>query len=240
MDVAFLNAVANDPTVRPHIGGEGPVDLTDKLANPANIALQNARGGFLFEKIDVGLYELHTMFLPVGRGRHVIEAAAEAARYMFTTTDAVELITKLPATNRRADFMVRRCGFRKLYERRGAWDDGADLYFFGLGLEDWRQTDDRALAAGRDFHATLEAAKDAVTSVLTTHPDDETHDRVVGATVLMIQAGQVRKGIWAYNRWAAVAGYQQITVKSETPPVVDVIDAIIGLVDGQMEILLCR
>lgn len=240
MDASFLNRVANDPDVRPLVGGEGVIDLTAKLANASNVALHDHVGGFLFEKIDGGLYELHTMFLPEGRGRHVLEAAQFAARYMFAQTDALELITKLPVTNRRADFMVRRCGFRKLYERKGAWADGSDVRFFGLDLDSWRQQDGRARSAGRAFHRLLEEAKDAVASVLHAHPQDDTHDQVVGASVLMIQAGQVRKGVWAYNRWAAVAGYQQITLASEAPVVVDVGDAVVGLENGKMEVLLCR
>lgn len=239
MDATFLNHVANHPDVRPHVGGVGVLALQEKVANPNNIALVDEHGGFLFEKVDVGLYELHTMYLPEGRGAHVLEASALAARYMFAHTDAVELITKLPVTNRRADFMVRRCGFRKLYERKGAWVDGSDVLFFGLDLEAWRQRDDRALFAGREFHVMLEAAKDAVASKLDRHPIDPAHDRVVGAAVLMIRAGQVRKGVWSYNRWASVAGYQQIRLLSDIPPVVDVVDAVVTVTDGKMEILLC-
>jgi hypothetical protein len=240
MDAAFLNRVVNDETVRPFVGGEGDLDLTPALANPANVALVNEHGGFLFEFHDPGRYEGHTMFLPSGRGAAAFGAAADAFRYLFTRTEAVEIVTKVPGSNRGADLMARRLGFQSMFERQGAWPDGSKIEYWGLSLDRWRALDKTLPGEGRAFHDLLEAAKSAAGSALDTHPDDDAHDRAAGLAVLMAKAGQVRKAAWAYNRWARFAGYQLIELLSEAPAVIDVKDAIVAVRDGELEVLKCR
>lgn len=240
MDARHLNAVANDPDVRPLLGGEGSLDLTEVMADPRNVALQNEHGGFLFLKQDDGRYELHTMFRRSGRGRALLDAAAFAARYLFTTTDCTEIVTRCPEPNRAADFMVRRCGFRPLFERQGAWAGGAAIRYFWLSFEDWRAQDPVIAAEGHTFHDLIEAAKRERGSELPVHPDDEAHDRAAGASVLMAKAGQARKAVATYNRWASLAGYAPIALLSDAPPIIDIQDAVLGLRDGALEVLLCR
>ena len=95
--------------------------------------------------------------------------------------------------------------------------------------------------AGQDFHELLEEAKTHADSPLPTHDDDPAHDRAVGAAVMMCQRGQARKGVVLYNVWAAAAGYEQVKLLSEAPPVVDILDAIVGLNNaGELEVLSCR
>lgn len=240
MDASHLNAVANDPDVRPQLGGVGELDLTGLLADASNVALQNEHGGFIFCRQDAGRYELHTLFRPAGRGLALLTAAADAARYMFTATDCLEIVTKCPEPNRAADVMVRRCGFRPLFERAGAWEDGSAIRYFWLSLEDWRGQDPVIVDEGEAFHDLIERAKRERGSELPIHPDDEAHDRAAGAAMLMAKAGQVRKAVWSYNRWAMLAGYAPVKLLSETPPVIDIQDAVLGLRGGALEVLLCR
>lgn len=240
LDATFLNRVANDPSVRPHVGGVGELDLREQVARLANHALTNASGGFLFEYHEPGRYELHTLFLPAGRGASVLRAAAEAFRYMFTRTDCVEIVTKVPASNAPADFMARRAGLQPIFQREAAWADGSTVTFFALSLDGWQARDPELVKAGRAFHDMLDDAKREAGSDHPSHPEDEAHNRAVGAASLMAQAGQHRKAVWSYNRWARFAGYQAIELLSDLPPVIDVRDAIITVAAGGLEVVQCR
>jgi hypothetical protein len=191
-----------------------------------------------------GTYELHTLFQPEGRGRACLRAWREAERFMFAATDAREIVTRVPAHNEIAAFAARLCGFRERFRRKDAFRTAAselvEVSYQGRTLDDWWPRDPEALAAGQVFHAQLEAAKARADSALARHDEDEAHDRAVGAACLMIAASNPRKGVWAYNRWAALAGYQTIVLLNEAPIVVDVRDAIVGVKNGAMEVLSCR
>lgn len=239
MDASNLNRVANDPAVHPGLGVVGTVDLSPALANPINVALENEHGGFLFLNVGDGRYELHTMFRPEGRGRAALDAAAEAFRFMFIETPALELLTKTAHSNPAAALMARRAGFTPSFVREAAWVDGGALTYYSLTLDRWVAQDPAVAQEGAAFHAMIEGAKQRCGSELATHPDDEAHDRAAGAASLMARAGSVRKAVWAYSRWARFAGYQTIELMSDIPPVIDVRDALIGVRDGKLEVLKC-
>jgi len=86
------------------------LDLTEAVSNPDNVFLANEFGGFLFVKDDY-TYEVHTNFLPAGRGKAALAAAKEAARYMFQETDCLAIRTYVPVGNVAADALTRRMGF---------------------------------------------------------------------------------------------------------------------------------
>lgn len=241
-DAALVNSIANDPAVRPHVGraDAGPLDLADYLACPDNVALAFDHGCFLFTPHDSSRYELHTLVLPEGRGAGVLPAAHRAFLWVFTHTEALEIVTKVPAPNRPAGLMARRAGFRPMFTRQGAWEDGSDVTFFRLAVEDWADARAELGLEGQAFHDMLELAKQAAGSPLEAHPHDEAHDRAVGLACLTAKAGQLRKAAWSYSRWARLAGYATIDVISEEPPVLDVRDALVTVRDGQLEVLECR
>lgn len=240
-DPTFWNAIANDPETRPLLGaGTEAVDLSPVLAECRNYALATEHGGFLFIKHEVGRYELHTLFSKEGRGRGVLPAFAEAARFMFTATDATEIVTKTADSNRAASIMARRAGFRPTFTRPAAWHDGSDMTFYGLTLDEWMQRDPTLEAEGHAFHEMLEAAKRAKGSELPTHPDDPAHDRAAGAACLMAKAANAAKAAWIYSRWACLAGYQTIELIEDNPVVLDVRDALVTVTDGRLEVLECR
>jgi len=244
LDAAHLNAVANDPDVRPWIGGEGALDLTAVIADPRNVALETASGGWVFARHEPGTYEVHTLFLTAGRGRPCLAAWREAARWMFTATDAREIVTRVPANNPGAAYASALAGFRERFRRRAAFraPGGApvDVAYLALTIDDWAARDAEALKAGAVFHAQLGAAKAMADSALPDHPEDLAHDRAAGAACLIIAAGNARKGVWFYNRWAALAGYPPIALITENPVVIDVGAGVIVTVNhGQMEVLQC-
>jgi len=240
-DAARLNAIANHPEVRPHIGGgTAQLDFTQVLTLPHVLALEVEHGAFVFAALDPGRYEQHTLILPEGRGAGVLPAAREAFRYMFVQTDCTEIVTKVAGSNKAAALMARRAGFAQTFTRPNAWEDGSDLTFFSLSMDAWRAHDDQLSAEGHAFHEALEAAKLATGSALAVHPDDDAHDRAAGAAVLMGKAGNVEKACWSYNRWARLAGYATIELVPGDPPIVDIRDALITFRNGELEIVQCR
>lgn len=239
-DPTFWNAVANHPEVLPQMGGTSALDLTRLLANPLNVPLACDHGGFIFIKHEIGRYELHTLIAPEGRGAAVLPAFSEAAEWLFTRTDATEIVTKTAATNRAAAIMARRAGLRPLFVRKAAWIDGSDLTFYTLTLDEWTQAAPRLEAEGHAFHQMLEDAKRAQGSELPTHPDDPAHDRAAGAASLMARNGQAAKACWTYSRWACLAGYQTIELIKDQPPVIDVRDALVAVKDDRLEVIECR
>lgn len=224
-DPVLLALYANHPEVRPHIGmvEAGPLEFSEWMANPANVCLAVRGGCFCFGQDEPGRFELHTFLTPEARGARVIPAFYAAARWMFTQTPCVEIITRLPETNRPADLMARRAGFQPLYTLEKAWE-GVDLRYFTLTLDKWVAVDPATLEAGRAFHERVDTARVEAGREDTRHPDSEAHNRAVGAAVLMAQAGNHDKALWAYNRFARVSGYVPAKVVPQAP-VVDIGDA---------------
>lgn len=94
-DAAFVNAVVNDPSVRPSIGGEGYVDLTNAVARPEHWFLMGPHGGFALTWSAPGVREVHTFILPEGRGKLARQAAAETIEYARSRGTRM-LWTKIP------------------------------------------------------------------------------------------------------------------------------------------------
>lgn len=233
-DPSFLNTVANHPEVLPFIGGNGAaVDLTALISNRANIAIEADHGGWILTRLEPGIYELHTMFLPEGRGKLYFTEARDALRYVFVETDATEIVTKCPDSNRSAAAAANIAGFKEKFRREKAWADGSGISYRSLTIEDWRQKDAEVLRAGRWFHERLD---DLINHAA--HDEDEAHDRAVGSAVLMARAGALPKGIAFYNRWARFAGYVEAQLLG--PNIVDFAEAIIEVKGQDMAVLLHR
>lgn len=241
----LLNAVVNHPQVRPWLGSPDVpfIDVSPLVCDPANVALVTDHGGFIFHAQGDGVYEVHTQFVPEGRGRDAAQAMWEARRYMFVETDCVELVTKVPDGNRGADSLSRLAGFEERFRREGVWqapEGTVGVSYRSLGIQAWSRLDDVAADEGAAFHEELEGVKAANGSARPVHPDDPAHDAAAGAASLMIKAGNAMKGVAFYNRWARLAGYQTIELLSLYPVVVDLRDAVVEVRKGRMEVLLCR
>lgn len=226
MDSAALNAVANDPCVRPWLGGEGPIDLTDTIANPDNIALVTpcGQGGYVLVKHHPGLYEAHSLAVASARGRPMLMLAREGFRHLFAATDCIEVWTKCPDDNARASRWADAVGFIERYRRVGC-------SYRSITYADWVMADLENGKMGQWFHAEMDRFRPH------SHDDDPVHDKWVGATLTGVGQGNVAKAVSLYNRFAAVAGYVQAVVLSVTPAVVDVGDAVLGLIGGQLQVL---
>lgn len=244
IDAARVNEIANHPDVRPWVaGGTDALDLSSVVANAANVLLMNEHGGCFFERVGAGIFEVHTLFRPEGRGPAAVAAVQDALHWMFTQTDCVELQTKVPDGNKGALGLVRAIHGTLQFRRDAVWQGPTGMVgcgYYSLTISDWAGKCDAAMEAGHWFHDKLEAAKVAAGADSPVHDDDDAHDRYVGATIEMMVAGQVGKALWFYNRWARFAGYAPVQQIASDPPVIDIQDAILALKPNNFEVLLCR
>lgn len=233
LDYKFFNEIANRETVRPYMGGEGVIDVRHLVLNPTNYAFKGEHGGFIAVKMYDGLYECHTVY-DTDNPRETVRLMGKAREYMFIHTDCVELTTKVIGKDHPAHHLSRLFGFVGDHVREG-------VSYYKLSLDLWARTCSTPGVEGHKFHEILEIAKRNQGSELTVHEDDDLHDHMVGAAIMMVRAGNVVKGVNFYNRWAVFAGYAPVELVSEQPAVIDVQDAVMGLShDGQLEVLLCR
>lgn len=238
-----INRVCNHPDVRQWLGGSGPLDLSPLVADLRNVLLMGQGGGVLFQWLEPGLYEAHTQFVPEYRGKEAVQNVRDALRWMFTKTDAVEIVTKVPEPNKSALGLVRAIHGQKLFDRADAWptENGPlAVSFYGLSLMSWAGAAPDIAASGHWFHEKLETAKATTAGALPSHGDDAAHDQYVGATVEMIAAGQVDKALAFYNRWARFSGYGPISAIALNPLVIDIGDALLAVRGADFDVLLCR
>lgn len=241
-DAVFLNEIANSPFVRPELGGTDVIDLTATINNVNNFCFQTDSGGFLAIPTVTGgtTVECHTIFEPGTNARPAIRFMRQCQEYLFTRTNTLEIVTKVPDGNDRADKMATMGHFVEIFRREDAWKPGVGVSYRSLTLDRWLRACSSTLEAGKAFHTLLESAKKAKGSALPVHPDDEVHDRYVGAALLMAIQGNVAKATNFYNQWATFAGYAPVRMLSEQPPIVDVVDAIIGMNGTELQVLHCR
>jgi hypothetical protein len=228
LDAAFLNTVANHPDVRPWLGAD-EVDLTAAVSNPQNYTLVCETGGFILSPQAPGVYEVHSMFLP---GGDALGFMIRCQEWMFTRTDCTAITSKVPKANRAAKGLALKGGLGVIFTRDDALFGPTE--YVELDLMKWAMRTASLEAHGERFHALLETVKQDI------HPHDAAHERAVGAALLMIERGQPVKGVQFYNRWAMLAGYALITLVSDRPVTIDAVDAVVGLGEDGMEILLCR
>lgn len=237
-----LNLVVNDPSVYEWVRGahKGYLDVTPIVENLNNYVLMGEYGGVVFTQHQPGLYEAHTQVLPAGRGEWTIKMVEAALEYMFTKTDAVEIVTRVPKGNRAAHALVK--AIHGVFEFR--MDKGwvikdepvfADLY--ALRIQDWARTAKGLVEQGQWFHHRLEEEYAKLGRTTPSHPEDAVHDRYVGMATKIIMGGQAPKGVVFYNRWASICGYAPVTVVTENPLVLDIQDAIIMVRDDDFWVM---
>jgi hypothetical protein len=249
-DAAEFNRIVNDSSVRPHVGFTelGLLDLTALVAEHRNVYLA-CEGGAIFFAADVevgsGIYEVHTNFLETYRGRHAIACSRNAYRWMFTHTDCMSIVTRIPADNRPAGMAAGVVGFKHRFTRKGIWPLGeekfVDLKFYALDYETWLDAAaDDLIASGQAFHAALDVERQRLGMTEHGHADEDCHDLRAGACLEMIYGGQLEKGIILYNRWARFAGYGQIALIARSPLVIDIGDAVLQIQDHSFKVVKCR
>lgn len=240
-----INAVINDPSVYDWVRGplEGKLDLAPTLSDHRNVLLMGEFGGVLFQQHQPGLYEAHTQVLPPGRGQWAMKMAREALQWMFTKTEAVEVIALVPQGNVGALAMGKRLGFTLEMTKPNGWTFRGrtiptDVY--SLKLQDWMRTAPGMKERGDWFHARLEAEYARLGIVHAAHPDDDSHDQHVGATAEIIFGGQPQKAIAFYNRWACMAGYAPAAIVALDPLTINIQESILVVCNNDFEVMQCQ
>lgn len=113
-----FDAVMRHPSVFPQVslGMSELPSASDLVANISNVCLMNEHGGFLFRQFSPGQFDVHTIFLPEGRGRKALHAALEAKRIMFEDFHAHRLVTFVPFGNEPAKRLAEAVGFTADFE----------------------------------------------------------------------------------------------------------------------------
>lgn len=237
-----INEIINHPSIYPEICGfhTDPLDLSNVVKNPNHVCLIGEYGCFLFIKHQSGIYELHTSVLPEGRGEWTVEAGSQASHWMFTKTDAFELLTKCPQGNLAARVGAKMSGARNMFTTRPIWLLHGKLVttdVYSLIIQEWIKNDKYVVESGKWFHKTLDLEYTKLSRPLSVHEEDEVHDRYVGATIEMIRGGQIAKAINFYNRWAIMSNYRVISVVSLDPLVIDISEARLKVNQDNFEVL---
>lgn len=253
-DAAEINPILNDPAVFRFAACEGlnpgSLDVTPLLSDHRNVLLMAERGGILFLWHEPGVYEVHTNFLKPEKkerpepGPPIGNACRAAYRWMFTHTDCMILLTRIPAHNRAAAVFAPLFGWVKEFERKAVWpsvEDGmVDMSFCSIRYDDWVRKTPSLKKSGRAFHERLEEEFKRHGRVDPQHPDDDCHDLHVGACAEMIMGGQVEKAIALYNRWARFAGYGLMAPVSLEPVVIDIGNALLQVTDDTFKVIMVR
>lgn len=231
-DAHFVNRIANDSSVDRHIRGyiQGRIDLTELMAKPGTIVLAGEHGAMVFHPHQPGFYECHTAVLPPGRGRWTLDFVRACLFWIFSRTDAIEIVTKVPKGNLPARALVKAIGGVYEFTNPQGWVmdlDPVPADIYSMHVQSWIRDAEGLRERGGWFHAKLESEYARFGKTEKPHPDDPTHDRFVGAACEMILGGQPQKGVIFYNRWAVMAGYEPIQIVGFTPLTIDIRDAML-------------
>jgi hypothetical protein len=153
---------------------------------------------------------------------------------MFTHTDCMVLLTKAPAFNRAVITFAPLLGWKFEFERKEIWPTESgpvDMSYFSFPYDKWVRTAPDLVATGRAFHARLDEEFARHRALHETQPDEECHDRYVGACAEMIYGGQPEKAVVLYNRFARLAGYAPISMVSRAPLLINIGSALL-MFDG--------
>lgn len=222
-DARRINEILNDESVRPWVAdlAEGTLDISAAVANRANVLLMGEHGGCMFFRLMPGIYEVHTQVLAHGRGRWTRAMTQACTEWMFVRTDAVEIMTRIPVTHRAAAAAAvgahMAFDFRRPAECRFR-GQVVDVDIYSLPLLRWVQCAGGLVERGRWFHGRLHDEAERLGITEPPHPDDEDHNRVVGAAASMAFGNQPAKAVALYNRWALASRHAAIQLVSDRFP----------------------
>ncbi len=232
-----FNEIANHSDVRSHLGGEGVLDFTELCGNVQNYCFltDNLDGGYLLQYIGDGTYIVHTIALKSARGTPMATLMAEGFKFMFTATDCMEIQTFVPDGNRAAERWTEFAKFKKTFRRENYFllnGNIVGVQFYNMTYADWVYNSEECKKSGEEFHKFIESKLEH-----DNHPEDEIHDKFVGAAILCCEANNSGKGILQYNKWAMLAGYQPSKIISLTPLVINIGSAVLQSYNNSMEVL---
>lgn len=236
-----INAILNDPVVRPDVSESvtGGMDIAQAVNNHSNVLLMGEYGGCFFFKLMSGIYEVHSQCLKPGRGAWIADFVQAAGDWMYTRTDAFEIVTRIPINHNGARTLAIHAGMKyEFTEPDGCvWrGERQDIECYSYRLQDWLASCESFEERGRQFHDFLhkEAIRLGVMEI--GHDDQPTHNRYVGACLEMAKHGHAAKGVSVYNRWALMARHPVIQLLTVEPLAIRFDLGILRIVDGEMKV----
>lgn len=109
----FLESVANDPRVRPWIGGEGDIRAGDSWITTKAVEWDD--GGVIFMPESVGVFSVHLVF--ARKARDVVDKCRQAADWIFAQ-GAQAVVAEVPVTHRHVRAVAQALG---MTQRGGRW-----------------------------------------------------------------------------------------------------------------------
>lgn len=207
--------------------GEIDLEECERLVNDC-LFVDCEVGGFLLEPRDFNSYEVHTLPDPKFK-KYAIRMTRQGLAWFFKNTDTVEIYTKIPTDNTQAIKLAEASWMRYQYTLNNAYK-GKECLFYVISLQDWINNDKSLLKSGEEFHNAVEPD----------HGKEDGHDLYVGAAIEMVKVGMVAKGITTYNKWADIAGYEEVELVSVDPLVVDIRTHLIKWDGLNMEVEKCH
>ena len=212
-----INRIINDPSVFPWVCGtaKGPLDMTLAVSNPAHILLMGQHGGIFFHRHQPGIYEAHTQVLPEGRGEWCLGMTRAALHWMFTRSDAIEVMTRVPKGNLAARALTRAAGLRPRFVNPKGWALAGKIVpaeVFSLPIQDWLDQAPGLEERGRWF---IERLGRRLGRTFDEQPSY--YDRMTGAAYEMMIGGRPEKAMVFFNRWAALADHEPLAVTCLRP-----------------------
>jgi hypothetical protein len=137
------NAIMNHPAVRPWMisANDEVLDVRPMAQDPRAILMvgEPALGCFACYRVMDGVYEVHAAVLPDGRGEWCLEFGHSAVRHMFTATDAIEIITRIPQGHIGTLALARHTGFVERWSRPHCRFRGKDVPYavYSVTMMDW-------------------------------------------------------------------------------------------------------
>lgn len=161
-------------------------------------------GYILYTPRGAGVFEQHTAFLELHRGKFAAECIDWAFRAMFLETSCTQLITVCQAWQPETRLSAKSRGAIELFTiPRYAKKDGKEhpAAVFGITVMEW------AWRHHQDFGYAGEKWHDEVFADLEPHhEEDPAHNGFLGLALEMGKK-QPHKAIAVYNAWASLAGY---------------------------------
>lgn len=139
----IANRIVNHPAVRPSftIDPEHELDFRPLAHDPNTIILvgEPPIGTFVFYRLLAGVYEAHGASLPEGRGEWTDRFARHCLYFLFTSTDAIEILTRVPQGHLATSTLVRQLGFTWRWARPATRFRGQNVPFavWSLTMMDW-------------------------------------------------------------------------------------------------------
>lgn len=238
-----INAILNNEAVRPWVAdaSEGVLDVAPKVSNPDNVLLMGEGnfGAVFFLKLLPGVYEAHTQVVPEARGNWTHLLTEACVRWMFTRTDAYEIVTRVPEGHIAARAAALQQGLRHEFTRsnecrfRGRL---VDVHIHSFRVQDWVSVAPGLTEKGQWFHGRLNEEARRLGIKTPSHADDKNHNRYVGASLEMCENGQAVKGVGLYNRWALVSRHKPVQLLTIDPVSIRMDIGVLRLVGGDIEV----